>query len=254
MALGRRCRPRDRQAQRSTGTGGHVPQREAPARREDATRLGVEPALVRDVHLDVLADHDVERRIIEWQLGDIGGADLDLLAGPDGVVEPLGDVAVLGCDVDRGDAGAPLGSDESSGPADPGAGIEYTVACVDLRELDEGGGGEAAEAVKVLEHHELGRLERADVLAGRGQGTLDVCAGLAGGVGRFESGPHDWTPGGRPSPFVDTVHYSGHVWTLSTKLLDDAGSGGEAPWAARPRSRPISARARWARARAGGRP
>ena len=60
MALLGRCRPRDREMQRPTGAGGHVPQREATARREDATRLGVEPALVRDVHLDVLAEHDVE--------------------------------------------------------------------------------------------------------------------------------------------------------------------------------------------------
>ena len=141
--------------QRSTGTGGHVPQREAPARREDATRLGVEPALVRDVHLDVLADDEVERRIVERQLGDVGAADFDQVAEPDGVVEPLGDLAVLGRDVDGGDAGAPLGSDQPGGPADPGAGIEYPVACADPREIDEGGGGEAAEAMEVLEHREL---------------------------------------------------------------------------------------------------
>jgi hypothetical protein len=52
---------------------------------------------------------------VEWQLGDVGGADVDQVAEPDGVVEPLGDVAVLGCDVDGGDAGAPLGSDQSRG-------------------------------------------------------------------------------------------------------------------------------------------
>jgi hypothetical protein len=103
----------------------------------------------------VLADHDVERRIVERQLGDVGGPDLDQVAEPDGVVEPLGDLAVLACDVDGGDAGAPLGGDQAGGPTDPGAGVEDTVARADLREVEQRGGGEAAEAVEVLEHREL---------------------------------------------------------------------------------------------------
>src|SRR5436190_14769950 len=110
--LGRRS-PRDRQAQRSTGARGHVPEREATAWRKDATRLGVEPGFVRDVHLDMLAKHNVERGVLEWKLGDVGGADLDHVAEPDRVIEPPGDLAVLGCEVDGADTGAPLSGDQS---------------------------------------------------------------------------------------------------------------------------------------------
>ena len=97
--------------QRSSGAGGHVPKREATAWCKDATRLGVEAAFVRDVHLDMLAKHNVERGGLEWKLGDVGGADLDHVAEPDRVIEPVGDLAVLGREVDGRDAGAPLGSD-----------------------------------------------------------------------------------------------------------------------------------------------
>ena len=73
---------------RPTRTRGHVPERETTARREDAPCLGIESALVRDVHLDVLADHDIEGGVIERELGDVGDADLDRVAEPDSVIEP----------------------------------------------------------------------------------------------------------------------------------------------------------------------
>ena len=130
MALLGRRRPRDRQVQRPTRARSHVPQGEAAARYQDAPRLGVEPALVRDVHLDVLADHHVERCVVERELGDVGGADLDHVAEPDRVVQPGRDLAVLGREVDGGDVRAVLGGDEAGGPADPGAGVEDSVARV----------------------------------------------------------------------------------------------------------------------------
>ncbi len=76
----------------------------------------------------MLAKHDVKRSGLEWKLCDVGGADLDHVAEPDRVVEPLGDFAVLGCEVDGGDTGASLGGDQPGGPADSGAGVEDTVA------------------------------------------------------------------------------------------------------------------------------
>src|SRR3954447_17643292 len=140
---------------RPTGPGGHIPEREATAWREDPTCLGVEPALVRDVHLDMLADHDVKRGRIEWKLGDVAGADLDHVAQPDGVIEPFGDRAVLRREVDRGDTGAPLVGDQPGGPADSAAGVEDAVGGADLSQVDERRGGEAAEAMEVLEHRKV---------------------------------------------------------------------------------------------------
>ena len=203
MALLRRCRPRDREMKRSTGAGGHVPQREATARCKDAMHLGVEPALVRDVHLNVLAEHDVEGRVVEWELRDVGREDLDHVAEPDGVVEPFGDVAVLGREIDRCDTGTLLGRDQAGGPADSGAGIEDTVAGADVHEVDERGGGEAAEAMEVLEHRKLGRLHRVDVLAGRRQRPFDIGARVAGGVGLFGCGSHGLVSS---QNVVDAVH------------------------------------------------
>ena len=52
----------------------------------------------------------------------------------------------------------------------------------DLREVDQGGGGEAAEAVEVVEHREVGSFEGIGLLAGLGQRPLDVRTGEAGGV------------------------------------------------------------------------
>src|SRR5438552_1907656 len=176
--------------QRSAGAGRHVPEREATARSEDAARLGVEPALVRDVHLDVLADHDVEGGRVEWKLGDVGSADLDHVTEPDRVVEPFRDLAILGCEVYGGDSRAPLGGDQPGGPTDSGAGVEHAVACADLCEVDQGGGGEAAEAMEVLEHRKVGWLERDGLLTGIGQGPFDVGASQAGGVGLFERRRH----------------------------------------------------------------
>src|SRR5437588_75118 len=152
MALLRSAGPRDRQVQRPGGAGGHVPKGEATAWREDAAGLGVQPALVRDVHLDMLADHDVKGGGVEWKLGDVGSAHLDHVAEPDRVIEPRGDLAILRSEVDGGDTGASLGGDQPGGPANSGAGVENTVARADLRQIDQGDGGEATEAMEVLQH------------------------------------------------------------------------------------------------------
>src|SRR3954447_480766 len=138
----------------------------------------------------MLAEHDVERRGVEWKPGDVGGADLDHVAEPDRVIEPRGDLAVLGCEVDRGDMGATLRGDQAGGPADSGAGIEDTVSCADLRQVDQGSGGEAAEAMEVLEHRKIGRLEPVRLLTGRSQGAFDPGAGQAGRVGLFDRRRH----------------------------------------------------------------
>jgi hypothetical protein len=132
--------------------GCHVPKRQAAAWSEDATRLGVEPSLVSDVHLNVLADHDVERGVLEWKLGHVGRANLDHVVQPDRVIQPPGDLAVLGREVDGRYVRAALGGDQPGGPADAGAGVEHTVVFADLRQVDQGDGGDAPEAVEVLEH------------------------------------------------------------------------------------------------------
>jgi hypothetical protein len=121
----------------------------------------------------VLADDHVEGGGVEWQRGDIGGADLDRVAEPDRVVEPSGDLAVLGGEVDRGDASATFGGDQPGRAADSGAGIEDPVALTDLSQVDQGGGGETAEAVEVLQQREVGGVQRLEILPGRGQGTFE---------------------------------------------------------------------------------
>jgi len=51
----------------------------------------------------VLAEDDVEGVVVERECRDVGREDLDPVAEPDGVVQPPGDLAVLGREVDRRD-------------------------------------------------------------------------------------------------------------------------------------------------------
>src|SRR5581483_674022 len=188
--------------------------------REDATRLTVESALVRNVHLDVLADHDVERARVVRKLGDIGDADIDHVAQPDSVVEPFGNLAVLRGEIDGRDPGTTLGGDQPRGPADSAAGIEDTVGCGDFRQVDQGGRGEAPEGMEILECRQVRRMERVDVLTGLGQGLLDLGAGEAGGVGLFDRRRHagvSWVclPWAVVLWTLSTIT---HLWTLSTRV------------------------------------
>ena len=62
---------------------------------EDAACLAVEPPLVGDVHLDVLAGDDVEARVGKRQVECIRLVDVDQVVEPNRGVQPARDVAIL---------------------------------------------------------------------------------------------------------------------------------------------------------------
>jgi hypothetical protein len=75
--------------------------------------------LVGHVHLDVLADYDVKRRVVEGQVGDVTLTDGDPAIQPDELIEPTSSCAVLIGEVDGGDSAAVLVGEERAVPPIP---------------------------------------------------------------------------------------------------------------------------------------
>jgi hypothetical protein len=137
VAVGGVGRPRHR-VRDLIGCAGDVPDCQPAAGREDPVSLGIQPALVGDVHLDVLAEDSVKRAVGEREVGDVTLGDGDPVAYARGRVEPAGGVAVLVGQVDAGHGASVFGGQESRGAADAGAGVQHPLVPGDSGEL---GGG-----------------------------------------------------------------------------------------------------------------
>jgi len=187
--------PRQRVVDRSGLSRGDVPDREAAPGDQDAARLGVQPGLVGDVHLDVLAGHHVEGGVGERQVGHVRLPDGNRLVETGELVEPVGRLTVLAGQVDGGDLAAVLRGEEPGGAADARAGVEHAVRAGDLGQRGELTGGDAAHRVEVLERAEVGGRQVRGVLAGGEQRLLDVPPGQAGRVlGAELAGGHGFPP------------------------------------------------------------
>src|ERR1700753_4162015 len=160
----------------------YVPHGESATFGQHPTRFRVQARLVGHVHLDVLADRDVERGAGEGQLGDIRAAHGYPVAQPDKPVEPPTGVAVLLCQVDGGQAATETVGDEAGGAADAAARVEYCAVTCDLGQVHELRCGDAAHRVEVLERPEVGGDEAGQIPAGGGQGPPDVPAREAGRI------------------------------------------------------------------------
>ena len=91
---------------------------------EDAAGLAVKPPLVGDIHLDVLADDDVEARVGKRQGECVRLVDVDQVVEPDRGVQPARDVAILARKVDACHVAVDLTGKEACGAADAAAGVE----------------------------------------------------------------------------------------------------------------------------------
>ncbi len=107
-----------------------VPQGKPTAVGQDSACFTIEAGFVSDVHLNVLAEHDVETAVGEGQLGDVCLTDGDPTVQPDKLIKPTRRVAIFFGQIDRRDVASTLVGDEASGAADAAAGIEHpAVTC-----------------------------------------------------------------------------------------------------------------------------
>jgi hypothetical protein len=100
--------PGQRIVQLAGSAGGDIPEGESAAGDEHPARFPVQTGLVGHVHLDVLADDDIEGGVGERQLCDVALMYGDRAVEPDTVVEPPRRLAVLLGQVDRRDVAAVL--------------------------------------------------------------------------------------------------------------------------------------------------
>ena len=103
MAEFRSVGPRQRIVGFGSVTGGDVPDGEPATGDQHPACFAVQAGLVGHVHLNVLAEHDVEAGIGERQVGDVCLPNGDPLVQPDEPVEPAGCFAVFLGQVDGGD-------------------------------------------------------------------------------------------------------------------------------------------------------
>src|SRR6516162_3160725 len=159
-----------------------VPHGKPSAVRQHPARLGVQARLVGDVHLDVLADGDVESAVGEGEFGHVRLTNGDEVAEADDSVEPTVRFAVFVGEIHGDNGGAVAVGDIARGATDPASGVEDPGAACDLRQVHQLGGGVAAHNVKVLQQAEVGGREAVEVLSGGEQRVLDVAARQTGRV------------------------------------------------------------------------
>ena len=121
----------------------------------------------------MLAPDDVEGRLGERQVERVGVDDGDAVAEAGGVVQPLGDLAVLGGQIHRDDVGAEVVGDQARRTGKAGSEVEYPLAGRDSGEPGEGERGGAAKEVELVELGEVDRLETLGALARGLKGALD---------------------------------------------------------------------------------
>ena len=92
---------------------------------EYPARFPVKTALVGHVHLNMLAEDDVESRCGERQVGDVCLANGDPVVQSDKPIEPTGRFAVLLGEIDGGNPAMTPVCDEARSAADPGARVEH---------------------------------------------------------------------------------------------------------------------------------
>src|SRR5882757_2251069 len=174
--------PRQRIVELATVADRDVPHGKSSAVRQHSACFGVQPRLVGHVHLDVLADGDVESAVGEGEFGDVRLADGYPVVEPDESVEPAVRLTVFVGEIHGGDAAAVAVGNVTGGAAHPAAGVEHPTLTCDLRQVHQLGGGVAAHRVEVLQQAQVGGRQAVEVLPGGNQRPLDVVARQAGRV------------------------------------------------------------------------
>ena len=136
-------------------TGDDVPYSQPAAGDEDPACLLVQQSLVGHVHLNVLAEHQCEGRLVERQVGDVCLAHRDPVIKPGKLVEPPSGLTVFRGEIHGGHVAAAAFGDVAGGSADSAARVEDLVLGGDLDQVGQLGGGDAAHRVEVLKQSEV---------------------------------------------------------------------------------------------------
>ncbi len=167
----------DEEADRRVGGPGHRVERlaafardevvdaEAAAGLQHPEHLGIEACLVLDVHLHVLADHDVEAGVAERQVERVGLAVGQVVAELDALRQHAGDLDERVADVDAGDPAAVLQGHEARRAADAAADVEHLLLVVEAELHGELAGRLVSAHVHLAEAHDVVGSEVVRILA-----------------------------------------------------------------------------------------
>ena len=151
-----------------------VPQCKSAAVDQYPACFGIEPGFVGHIHLDMLAEDDVEGGVGEWQFGDVCLAHGNAIVQPDEPIEPTGCFAILVSQIDGRHPTPALFGDQTGGTADTAAGVEHILVADDVEQVHQLAGGDAAHGVEILKRCEVCWPKMWEFQARRDEGTFDV--------------------------------------------------------------------------------
>jgi hypothetical protein len=150
--------------------------------------LAVEPALVRNVHADVLHPDGIERIIGERQVEGAAFVHLDPVVEARQPVQQSRAGAVVPRILDAVDATAKLGGEQAGGTREPCPDVEYAICGPHLREFHQVARCAQSTRVEMVKRPQFrGRQALLGIQARGAEGRKDSCLDVAGRIMRFQA-------------------------------------------------------------------